>query len=288
MRGPSWVWGLPLVPWTLPEAADAVMDLVAAGRPSYFITANTHHAMLTRQDPRLRAVNEQAAFLVADGAPLVWASRGRKDSLPERVAGSDLIFDLCERAARRGYSLFFLGGAEGVAAEAARRLSRRYPGLRIAGAFSPPFRDLSRAEHDHLIGRIRAAQPDILCVAFGSPKGELWLSQHYETLGVPVSVQVGATLDFVAGRVRRAPRWLQRLGLEWAHRMWLEPARLFPRYARNAAFILRMMHESAWRGILGRVPAPLASATEHPSSRVSGDAGLTITGAGFTRESSRP
>lgn len=237
---------------------DAVTALVEAGRPSFFITANTHFAMLTKDIPHLRSVNEQAAFIVADGAPLVWASRWMGTPLPERVAGSDLIFDLCERAARKGYRLFFLGGAAGVADEAARRLSLRYPGLLVVGAESPPFRDLSDEELAVLLARIRAARPDILLVAFGQPKGELWLDRHLEALGVPACVQVGATLDFLAGRVRRAPRWLQRIGLEWAFRMAQEPARLGPRYARNARFILHMI----LRGLISRVtrrrPAMLA------------------------------
>jgi N-acetylglucosaminyldiphosphoundecaprenol N-acetyl-beta-D-mannosaminyltransferase len=257
---------------TLGEAADAVMDLVAAGKPSYFITANTHYAMVTHQDARLRAVNEQAAFLVADGTPLVWASRWQRNPLPERVAGSDLIFDLCDRAARHGYSLFFLGADGGVAAEASRRLCQRFPGLRVVGTESPPFRSLSRDEHDRLLGRIRSARPDILCVAFGQPKGELWLSEHYEALGIPACVQVGATLDFVAGRVRRAPRWLQRLCLEWAYRMWLEPARLAPRYARNAGFILRMIQRDVVQAVLGRSSASPSPRRGSQPSCVSGTA----------------
>ncbi len=237
MRKTIWVWDLPFAPMTRSETVDAVSDLVESCQPSYFITANTHYAMLTKEHPGLQAVNARAAFLVADGAPLVWASRWKRTPLPERVAGSDLIFDLCARAAQRNYGVFLLGGTAGVAEKAARRLSRRYPALRIVGTESPPFRSLSAAEHAALQARIRVARPDILFVAFGQPKGEFWIADHHQALGVPVCVQVGASLDFVAGQVRRAPRQLQRLGLEWAYRMWLEPSRLGPRYARNARFL---------------------------------------------------
>jgi N-acetylglucosaminyldiphosphoundecaprenol N-acetyl-beta-D-mannosaminyltransferase len=236
-----WIWGIPFAPLTRSQTVEAVVDLVEAGQPSFFITANTHYAMLTRENPDLGAINVQAAFVVADGAPPVWASRWKNSPLPERVAGSDLIFDLCERAACGGYRIFLLGGAEGVADEAAAVLSRRYPDLQIAGTASPPFRTLSTDEHAALLDRIRAARPDLLFVAFGQPKGEFWIARHFQSLGVPVCVQIGASLDFIAGRVRRAPRRLQKLGLEWAYRMWLEPSRLGPRYARNAWFLLSMV-----------------------------------------------
>jgi N-acetylglucosaminyldiphosphoundecaprenol N-acetyl-beta-D-mannosaminyltransferase len=271
MRAPFWVWGLPLAPLTRLEAADAVMDLVAAGRPSYFITANTHYAMVTQQNPQLRAVNEQAAFVLADGAPLVWASRWQKTPLPERVAGSDLIFDLCERAARRGHSLFFLGGAEGVAEEAARRLCQRYAGLCVAGTESPPFRNLAPDEHERLLDRIRAARPDILVLASTMPKGEQWVAANHAVLNVPVCVNLGASLDFVAGWVQRAPYRLQHLGLEWAYRMWLEPGRLAPRYARNAGFALGMMSKNMAQGLLGQIPANPSPPMVGPDSYMSGN-----------------
>lgn len=248
-----WVWGIPLAPLTLSQAVEAVVNLVEAGEPSFFITANTHYAMLTKNIPDLKVINVQAAFILADGAPLVWASRFKKSPLPERVAGSDLIFELCAVAARSGHRVFLLGGAEGVANEAAEALTQRYPGLRIVGTESPPFRALSAQEDAALRDRIRAARPDLLFVAFGQPKGEFWIARHYRSLGIPVCVQVGASLDFVAGRVRRAPRRLQKIGLEWAYRMYLEPSRLAPRYARNAWFLLSMVTHDLFQAVGERV-----------------------------------
>lgn len=241
MNQPVRIWEIPFAPMTRPQAVKAVMALAEAGRPSYFITANLHYAMLTHQHPELGAVNERAAFVLADGAPIVWASRWQRTPLPERVAGSDLIFDLCAEAAARGLRPFLLGGAEGVADAAAQRLEALYPGLRIAGTACPPHRELAQEEFDRLIARIREARPDLLFVAYGQPKGELWIDRHLERLGVPVCVQVGASFDFVAGRVQRAPRWVQRLSMEWAYRLSLEPRRLGPRYAANALFLLRMI-----------------------------------------------
>jgi N-acetylglucosaminyldiphosphoundecaprenol N-acetyl-beta-D-mannosaminyltransferase len=240
VKDPVWVWGVPLAPLTLAETVVAVGDLIELGRPAYLITANTHYVMLTRQDASLREFNKRAAFIVADGAPLVWASRWQGSPLPERVAGSDLIFELSAAAARKGHRLFLLGGGDGVAEEAARRLSARYPGLQVVGTECPPFRELTAEEQDALAAHIRSARPDLLFLAFGQPKGEQWIARHLGKVGVPVSVQLGASLDFAAGRVRRAPRWMQKAGLEWAFRLWLEPTRLFPRYARNAWFITGM------------------------------------------------
>jgi N-acetylglucosaminyldiphosphoundecaprenol N-acetyl-beta-D-mannosaminyltransferase len=244
---PVRVWGLPLAPITFAETLDRVDRLVAARTPSFFITANLNYAMLVDVDDRLKRLNEQAAFLVADGMPLVWWSRLGPRPLPERVAGSDLIYGLCERAARNGYRVYFLGAGPGVADEAAAAVMKRYPGLQIVGTECPPFRPLTAAEEDDQIARIRAARPDILVLAFGQPKGELWVAERLERLGVPVSVQLGATLDFVAGRVRRSPKWMQKAGLEWVYRMAQEPRRLAGRYLDNILFVVKAVFAARFR-----------------------------------------
>jgi len=239
------VWGLRLARLTGEATLDAVDRLIARGEPSYFITANLHYAMLSHRNPRLGAVNRRAAFLVADGTPLVWYSRLLRRPLPERVAGSDLIYSLSQRAAQRGHRLFLLGGAAGVAEQAAAELCRRYAGLAIAGVEAPELAGLSPGDHAALIGRIRRARPDLLLAALGQPKGELWLAENYLALGVPACAQLGASFDFVAGRIRRAPRWTHRTGLEWAWRMGREPRRLVPRYLADAAFLVRAVLRDA-------------------------------------------
>ncbi|WP_206108147.1 WecB/TagA/CpsF family glycosyltransferase [Paludisphaera soli] len=248
-----WVWGVPFAPVTLDESVAAIDALIERGEPSYFITANLHYVMLTHEHPDLAAINRGAAFIVADGAPIVRATRKRPAALPERVAGADLIFHLCELAARKGRRLFFLGAPPGVAEEAAASLTARYPGLQVSGTACPPFRKLSDEEHEALLAQIREARPDILLVAFGQPKGERWIAENHRRIGVPVSVQVGASLEFAAGRFARAPRWMQRTGLEWVFRMLQEPRRLTSRYARNAAFLGRMRLRESLR-ITGRPP----------------------------------
>ena len=241
------VLGLPVARLDYAGTLDWVDRLIQRGKPAFFITANLHYAMLCDRDPRLAAVNRQAAFLVADGMPLVWVSRLGSRPLAERVAGSDLIYSLCHRAAERGYRVFLLGGAPGVAEEAARRLGQRDPGLQIVGAEAPDLNRLPAREHDRLIDRIRRSRADLLFVAFGQPKGELWLAENCRRMGVPACVQVGASFDFVAGRIPRAPRWLRRVGLEWAFRLAREPRRLLPRYLRDAAFLVKSLGRAAFR-----------------------------------------
>jgi N-acetylglucosaminyldiphosphoundecaprenol N-acetyl-beta-D-mannosaminyltransferase len=235
------VWGLPLMPYTMADTLDRIDRLITARVPSYFITANLNYAMLCDSRPALRSLNDGAAFLVADGMPLVWATKFRRRKLPERVAGSDLIYAMCERAALRGHRVYLLGAAPGIADEAARRLTDKYPGLQIVGVECPPFRDLTPEELDAQTLRIRSAKPDILIAAFGQPKGEEWVAANGARLGVPVAVQVGASLDFVAGKVKRAPKWMRRTGLEWTFRFLQEPRRLGGRYARNILFLGKMM-----------------------------------------------
>jgi N-acetylglucosaminyldiphosphoundecaprenol N-acetyl-beta-D-mannosaminyltransferase len=256
---PVWVWGLPLAPLNFAEALAHTERLIRERVPRYVITANLHYAMLTAHEPRLDAVNRGAAFIVADGMPLVWASRLQPRRLPERVTGSDMVPALCSLAAARGYRVFFLGGAPDVAADLGPRLQERFHGLQVAGIEAPPFRPLTAVEQAELFDRIRAARPDLLFVAFGQPKGELWIAEHHRTLGVPVSIQVGATVDFLAGRVPRAPRWQQRLGLEWVYRLYQEPGRLARRYLDNGLFALRMAVRDAANYRRHRLTPPSSS-----------------------------
>jgi N-acetylglucosaminyldiphosphoundecaprenol N-acetyl-beta-D-mannosaminyltransferase len=161
--------------------------------------------------------------------------------LSERVAGSEMIFELAQRASENGWGIYFLGGETGVAQRCADKLVRLYPGLPVAGVESPPFRELTAEEQAEQDARIAQSGAQILLVAFGQPKGECWIHQNYKRLGVPVSIQLGASFDFIAGTAKRAPVIWQRLGLEWAYRMCSDPKRLVRRYAANAIFLVQAL-----------------------------------------------
>jgi N-acetylglucosaminyldiphosphoundecaprenol N-acetyl-beta-D-mannosaminyltransferase len=223
------------------EAIEMMASLIENRDPSFIITANLNYLMLADRHPELDAVNRQAAIIVADGMPLVWMSRWKENPLPERIAGSDLIFDLSRLAAERGYSLFLLGGDPGVADRAAVELERKYPGLRVVGTACPPFRELERHELDELAKQIRDANPDLLITALSQPKGEMFIAQNFRDWRVPLCAQLGMSMDLVVGRVSRAPLWMQRNGLEMAYRLAQEPRRLFGRYSKNFFFLIRLI-----------------------------------------------
>jgi N-acetylglucosaminyldiphosphoundecaprenol N-acetyl-beta-D-mannosaminyltransferase len=196
--------------------------LCAASARAHVVTVNPELVMLARRDADYRAVLNGAALRLADGVGLLWAARVLGQRLPERVTGVDTFQRLAMRCAAAGRRIFLLGGMPGVAEAAARRLQERAPGLRVAGVYSG---SPDPAEEAEIVGRVRDAAPDILFVAFGSPAQELWIARTLERLGVPVAMGVGGAFDFVAGRVPRAPRWVQRLGLEWLFRLACQPWR---------------------------------------------------------------
>jgi N-acetylglucosaminyldiphosphoundecaprenol N-acetyl-beta-D-mannosaminyltransferase len=258
------VWGVPFDRVTMDEAVDAISDMIAQGLPRYVITANLNYAMLAASDARLAAITADASLILADGQPIVWRSMlgGAQAALPCRVTGSELIYRLANKASKVGWRIYFLGAEPGVAQACADKLAECYPGLEVAGVQSPPYRMLSDDEKRRQLDQIRAARPDILLVAFGQPKGEKWIHENYQSLGVPVSIQIGASFDFVAGRAKRAPLLWQRLGLEWAHRTLSDPRRLAPRYYRNARFLATSLI-CDWAAYVhqrcGTTPSPIAT-----------------------------
>ena len=227
--------GVPLDNVTVQETIEEVERLVASGQPHYLVTANVDFLVQARRDIELRRILLDAHMVLCDGTPLVWAARLLGNALPERVAGADLVPLLIEQAAARGYRIFFLGAKPGVAAHAVKRLTNQWPGLQVAGYYSPPFNKLLEMDHDEIQRRLIEAKPDLLFVCFGCPKQEKWLAMHYRALQVPVCIGVGATIDFLAGQVKRAPVWMRRSGLEWLFRLIQEPRRLFRRYANDLA-----------------------------------------------------
>ena len=216
---------------TLAAAVDRIESMVAEGGFHYVVTPNVDFLVKARRDAELHRILVNADLVLCDGKPLVWASRWLGDPLPGRVAGSDLMPCLLQRATERGWRIFLLGGSPDVAAEAARRIASAHPSLPEVAHYSPPFRRLDEMNNDEIVDRLRAARPDIVLVCFGCPKQEKWISRHGAMLKVPVMIGAGATIDFLAGTMARAPAWMRRSGTEWLFRLIQEPRRLAGRYA---------------------------------------------------------
>jgi exopolysaccharide biosynthesis WecB/TagA/CpsF family protein len=218
---------------TMPQTLDRIGRMIDSKQPHYLATANVDFLVQARRDTELRRILDDAHLVVCDGTPLVWLSKLLRRPLPERVAGSDLVPQLLNRAERLGWRVFFLGGEPRALTQAIRNVEARHPNIQIAGSYSPPFAPLDKMDHEGICERVREAQPDLLLVSFGCPKQEKWIARNYEALGVPVSIGVGATIDFLAGTVKRAPRWMQVIGMEWIFRLAQEPRRLLRRYSTD-------------------------------------------------------
>jgi N-acetylglucosaminyldiphosphoundecaprenol N-acetyl-beta-D-mannosaminyltransferase len=218
----------------------------------YVVTPNLDHVVMLQRDARLREAYEQAALVLADGWPLVVSSRLLGKPLPERVAGSDLVPALLEHSATRGsLRLFLLGAMPGVAHRAAEKIAQRWPHVEVVGVDSPPLgfeRDPS--ENQQILDHIAQAQPELLVVGLGAPKQENWLRDHAAQLQARVAIGAGATIDFLAGQQRRAPRWMQALYLEWLYRVLSDPKRLAGRYLRDAAAFPGLFYRE-WRAAGG-------------------------------------
>ncbi len=211
----------------------------------------TAHTLVAAQEsaPLREALSE--GLVEPDGMPLVWLGRSAGLAV-ERVCGPDLMPAAVEGGIRHGRTHFFYGGAPGVPEALAARLAARYPGMRVAGTLSPPFRALSPAEEESILAQINAAQPDYVWVGLGTPKQDLWVAANRPRLNAPVLLAVGAAFDFLAGRRRRAPRWMQRSGTEWIYRLATEPRRLARRYTATNARFVRLVTEERLRRSLRR------------------------------------
>jgi N-acetylglucosaminyldiphosphoundecaprenol N-acetyl-beta-D-mannosaminyltransferase len=240
------LFGMTIDRINLDEAAARLLRWTGDDYPSegcrYVVTPNVDHAVMYQTSAPLRDVYEHAAMVTADGAPLVAVAKLLGRQLPERVAGSDLtprLFDEAsaafQRGERRALRLFLLGAGPGVAERAAAVVKLRWPGVEPVGCYSPPMGfERDDAENARILAKIEDARPDVLLVGLGAPKQELWVGRWRARLAARVVLCAGATIDFLAGEKKRSPRWMQRVGLEWAHRLLSEPKRLARRYARDA------------------------------------------------------
>ncbi len=259
------ILGVPIDDLDMPQALERLESFIltgrATGRSHQIATINADFVVNSLHDPDLRRILQEADMATADGMPLVLGARLLGVPLADRVTGADLVPALAERAAEQGYSIFLLGARPGVGTRAAELLQQRYPGLRIAGVVAPPNLPIDQMDAS-ILDQIRAARPDILLVAFGNPKQEKWIRMYARDLAVPVCIGVGGTFDMIAGVTRRAPAWMQRVGLEWLYRLAQEPRRLWRRYVHDLLYFGYFFVRQWWAMRQGTAPAPLLPTSE--------------------------
>lgn len=273
-----WLNGVAFDAASQAQAVGYVMAALRAGVGGRIVTPNVDIMRQVSADSDLASLVSRCDLVVADGMPLIWASRLAGRPLPGRVPGSDLIWSLAAGAAEHGHRIYLLGGEPGVPERAAGMLAQRSPGLRVAGTDSPPFGfDLDPPALESVLDRVATARPDVVFVGLGFPKQERLIDRLATRLPSAWFLGCGASIAFVAGALRRAPGWMQRSGLEWAHRLGAEPARLIRRYlVHDAPYAVRLLATAAGRR--GRPStgsptpadqpsAPTGAATMPPSQR---------------------
>ena len=217
----------------LDSALAAIGGALEKKSKGYVCVTGVHGVMESQSDAALRGILNGAFLNTPDGMPMVWAGKLRGFREMDRVYGPDLMNLVCDWSRRKNYTHFFYGGADGVALELKRRLEEKFPGLKIVGTYTPPFRALNTDEEAELIRTVAALKPDMIWVGLSTPKQERFMAQYGRKLDATLMFGVGAAFDFHAGRVRQAPRWMQRSGLEWFFRLCCEPRRLWKRYLKN-------------------------------------------------------
>ena len=242
------VLGVGVSALTLAQATEMVVGVRGRQRVGYVCHVTVHGLSEARRDPAFRQVLNRSWLTAPDGMPLVWLAHRSGHPAVTRVYGPDLLLAVCDAGRATGLRHYFLGGAPGVADELARRLSARFPGLAVAGTESPPYRPLTADEFAALQARIAAAQVDVVWVGLGTPKQDRFMAESWQRLEAGVLIGVGAAFDFHSGRLRQAPRWMQRCGLEWLFRLGQEPRRLAVRYlVYNPLFVVRVLAQ--WSGL---------------------------------------
>ena len=231
------ILGVPIDNVSMEETLQKIEEFIRDGSFHQIATANVDYLVNAANNREYKEILCRCDLVVADGMPVVLASRLLGSPLAERVTGADLVPRLAHLSRQKQYGIFLLGATPEVCHLASSRLEEM--GARIVGRLSPPVCSPNEFDNDYMLAEIERANPDILLVAFGSPKQELWIHQHRDRLKVPVCIGVGGSLNFIAGAVARAPGWMQRTGFEWAYRVLVEPRRLVPRYLKDAVGMVR-------------------------------------------------
>lgn len=227
---------------TMSETVEEIERMISSGKKCYVVPINTDVVMKIESDVYLKKIVDSADMVLADGKPLVWISRMHKSPLKAKISGSDLVPLLCGVASEKHYTIYIIGGKDGVAEQAKKRLQEQYPEIQIVGTYAPPLGfEKDAAELNRINTMISEARPDLLIVCFGCPKQEKWIYENINQYNAKVSICAGATVDFIAGNVKRAPRWMSEHGLEWLYRFSQEPKRMFRRYFVDDIQIIKLI-----------------------------------------------
>ncbi|PQO32738.1 glycosyltransferase [Bremerella cremea] len=242
------LFGIEIDPLRMPEAVEMLQGWLTNERSPtarYVVTPNVDHTVLLQSSAPLRAAYHDADVVLADGWPVVMASRLLGKPLPERVTGSDLVPALFAGAQNKApLKTFLLGAAPGVAQRAAVNIHRQYENVQVVSTYSPPLGfENDTAENNNILSRIAEVEPDLLIIGLGAPKQETWIHRYRHQVAAKVAICAGATIDFLAGEKKRAPRWMQRTGLEWAFRIGTDPKRLLGRYAKDAVIFPQLFFQ---------------------------------------------
>lgn len=227
---------------TMCEALDSIDNMIKSGKKSYIVMVNVDVIIKIEKDKKLKSITDNADMVLVDGKPLVWISKWHRKPVKAKISGSDLVPELFNVAVKNKYSIFILGGKEGIGAMAKQNAEIKFPGINIVGTYAPPFEfEKNDKEIDKINDIIMAKKPDLLIVCFGCPKQEKWIYDNYQKYNAKVSICAGATVDFLAGNIKRCPEWMSNHGLEWLYRFFKEPTRLFKRYFVDDVKILKLV-----------------------------------------------
>lgn len=224
------------------ETIQMIEEFIKKKKKSYVVSINVDVVTKIENDSYLKKITDEADIVLVDGKPLVWIAKMHKNPVKEKISGSDLVPRLCEVSAEKGYSIFIIGGKDGIAEQARLKLEEKLPNINIVGTYAPPMGFEKNAEELNKINQMLSeAKPDLLITCFGCPKQEKFIYENYQKYDAVVSVCAGATVDFLAGNVKRAPKWMSNHGLEWLYRFSQEPKRLFKRYFIDDMKILKLV-----------------------------------------------
>lgn len=229
---------------TMDEAIDYIVESILQRKIGQVITPNVDQIVRMETDSYFKEICDNAELLLTDGHPLLWIANWYKTPIKEKICGSDLVPKLCEVAAQKGFSVFFLGAAPGVAQRAADKLKEKLPDLKVAGTYSPPIGfEKDQQELDKINQMLYDSHADMLFVGMGVPKQDIFIYENMQKYQIPMSFSIGGTIDFIAGEQKRAPKWMSKIGLEWFYRLCRSPKRMFKRYFVDDLKIFKL----AWK-----------------------------------------